>query len=100
MNDQIDLVLLLRGHTTEKLAFWWCQFNSFLWPDDFPLPKSAGWDEMSSARRYRCLEAKLAWAALCTLVPKKEQARAWHRYGLSRPVGTDSADHDEDFESW
>lgn len=99
MNNQAMQIIKLADKTScfagvsvDRAARWFCDLNSWQWPEDFPIAKPAGYDEMSHPEKYADPVAKLALEAIKAIVPLKEQFRAWHLTRCSRT--------NEEFEQW
>lgn len=90
-----DLAVKLAACQMETVAAWYCKLNCFEWPEDFPMQKPAGWDEMSDRQKYELPVGKAAWNAVNNAVPGKEKSRAWHKGGHCGQPKTD-----EQFEEW
>lgn len=78
-----------------KAAKWYCELNSFHWPDDFPLPKPAGYEAMTDKEKFKDPIQRLAFDEVVAFVPQKEKIRAWHKGGYCG-----DPKNDEEFEEW
>ena len=105
MNDQQNqneaacggsaLTAELAACQVETVAAWYCKLNCYEWPEDFPMQKPAGWDDITDRQKHELPEMKAAWDAVDSAVPRKEKSRAWHKGGYCGEPKTD-----EQFEAW
>ena len=62
----------------ETLLRWWCDFNSFHWPDDYPEPEPSGWHALTDREKYEHPHGRAAWATLDRLVDRGAALAYWH----------------------
>lgn len=55
----------------DTLCKWWCQFNCFEWPPDYPVAEPDGWNEWTSKERYASTDGKTAWNAISKELGKR-----------------------------
>lgn len=61
----------------EQLARWACQLNCWEWPDDFPIAKPAGFDEMTMKQKFDNLVFRIVTDGLRANVSEREVSRQW-----------------------
>jgi hypothetical protein len=61
----------------ETLARWWCQFNRFEWPEDFPYPEPPSWHSLTNRERHYDARGRNAWAAINAVVDKDLALKLW-----------------------
>jgi len=89
----------LKTFPIETVAHWWCQFNCFEWPADFPIPEPpdyAALKTLSSYEKYKNSSSGMVFLILSQFVPDKEQHRAWWVGGYAGPNNASN----EKFEAW
>jgi len=67
---------------TKKLAKWWCKFNVFEWPPDFPQPKPSNWDNADTDTRFRIMATMKIMNKIQIEIGLKECLREWNKTGL------------------
>ena len=60
---------------TDQVARWYAQLQKYYWPDDFPIPKPDGFDQMSHAEQFYCKAFQIVNVGLQHILPSKEQMR-------------------------
>jgi hypothetical protein len=68
------LLELLRT-TTDQVNRWYAQLQKYYWPDDFPISKPDGFDQMSHAEQFYCKAFQIVCVGLQHILPSKEQMR-------------------------
>jgi hypothetical protein len=78
------LLTALHDKDTDTLCRWWCEFNCFTWPDDFPIDKPVGWDALDMAGQQNHPKAKRMWRELGRHVTQEKRLAYWREYYLPR----------------
>jgi hypothetical protein len=58
---------LLSSCSVADMERWWCHFNAFHWPADFPASKPEGWDDIQDSEKMTHPMASEAWRILGNL---------------------------------
>lgn len=74
------------------LPRWWCDFNCFRWPSNFPFPPPVSHVQKSNREKYKNKRLRIIFWLLILLTDEKERAHAWHVYELNRS--------EHEFEVW
>lgn len=61
----------------QKIAKWWCKFNCWEWPDDFPISKPDEFDTMNNDQKYDDLLFRICIDGLKENSTDMETSKQW-----------------------
>ncbi len=90
--DKIEPLNPFSGATREQLGQWYCDLNSFHWPEDLPVARPEGFAAMKNKEKHADPFFQSIFRQLKAAIPPRERSRAWHIYKMGRT--------EEQWEDW